>query len=68
MNRAKISAIGVIRDRLGHIRTGNIDHLDDHHREFIAKLVEADGFITAESYPHIDERFSNGSYTPCSDT
>lgn len=53
----KIKALGVVRSSLGYIRVGNYENLSPLHKEALQKLIAADGYITAESYPNQDERF-----------
>ena len=51
-------ALGVVRNSDGYIRVSDsvFDLPEDQLKQLVI-LVQQDGYITAESYPNIDERF-----------
>lgn len=54
----KMNAFVVVRNRQGFIRAGNFEALSDENKQRLIELVRQDGYVTAESYPDIDTRFT----------
>jgi len=52
------SMLAVIRNKDGFIRANNFEKLNLRCQQEIRRLVALDGWITAESFPNKDSRFS----------
>lgn len=50
--------LAVVRNKDGYIRANNYELLSEECKRELEDLVAKDGYVTADSYPDKDERFS----------